>query len=372
MNFIISSGEFLKHLQLVGGVITNSILTILENFLLELKNNEIRITGSDGETMLQTIVNVSSDIPEGKIAVRAKLLIEVLKTFSEQLLKFQVRNQVLEIIDQSNNRYVISIDNPDLYPSFPTLSKTFNFTFYGYELSRAISKTLFAVGNDVIRPTMTGLFFEINQDVCNIVATDAHRLVKYTVKNCKSSSCFNFIMPKKPLILLKNFLVDAEGIVNIEFNDKNARFSYLNITWTCRLIDGKYPNYNMVIPNSNPNILRIQTSLFSKAVKRASYFSNKSNNQVCFKFKKNILQISAEDINFHNKADMQIECNYSGKDLTMAYNAKFLLEIISNIDTEELLMKMSTSNKPGIVQPFISNTNETNEDFLMLLMPLML
>lgn len=370
MNFIVSSGELLKYLQLVGGVITNSILPILENFLLELKNGQIKITGSDGETMLQSTINVNSEIQEGKIAVRAKLLIELLKTFNEQLLTFQVCNNVLEIVDQSNNYYFISLDNPDLYPSFPELIKTSNFTFYGNILAKAISKTLFAVGNDSIRPTMTGVFFEINQQGCNIVSTDAHRLVKYTMKNCQSNDFFSFIMPKKPLILLKNFLIDAKGIVNIEFNSKNACFSYLNVIWTCRLIDGKYPNYNMVIPQENPNILRIKTSLIANAVKRASYFSNKSNNQICFKLQNNILRIIAEDVNFHNKADIQIECNYSGEDLIISYNAKFLLEIISNIDTEELLIKMSTSHKPGIIKPVIYS-EDNNEDMLMLLMPLM-
>lgn len=369
MKFIISSGELLKYLQLVGGVITNSILTILENFLLELKNKKIKITGSDGETTLQTTINVISEIQEGKIVVQAKLLIEVLKTFNEQLLTFQVRNNLLEIIDQNNNYYFISLDNPDLYPSFPELKNTSNFTFCGNVLSKAISKTLFAVGNDAIRPTMTGVFFEISEQGCNIVSTDAHRLVKYTIKNCKSNYCFNFIMPKKPLILLKNFLSDTEEVVNIEFNSKNARFSYLNVTWICRLIDGKYPNYNMVIPDENPNILRIKTSVIANAVKRASYFANKSNNQIRFKLKNNILRILAEDINFHNKADMQILCSYSGEDLIIAYNAKFLLEMISNINTEELLIKMSTSNRPGIIKP-VTYTEE-NEDMLMLLMPLM-
>lgn len=369
MNFIVSSGELFKHLQLVGGVITNSILKILENFLLELKNGKIKITGSDGETTLQTTINVISEIQEGKIAVQAKLLIEVLKTFNEQLLKFQVKNNTLEIIDQNNNCYVISLDNYDLYPSPPELIKTSYFTFYGKMLSKAISKTLFAVSNDAIRPTMTGVFFEVSNQGCNIVSTDAQRLVKYTIKEIKSNYSFNFIMPKKPLILLKNFLIDAEEFVKIEFNSKNARFSYLNFTWICRLIDGKYPNYNMVIPDENPNICRIKTAIISNAVKRASYFSNKSNNQICFKLNNNTLRILAEDINFHNKADMQISCSYLGEDLTISYNAKFLLEMISNIDTEEVLIKMSTSNRPGIIQPVLST--ERNEDMLMLLMPLM-
>lgn len=368
MRFIVSSREFLSSLQLIGGVITtNPTLTILENFLLEIKNRTIKITASDGETTLQTTINVTAE-KEGRIVINAKLLLEVLKTFDDELLEFKIRQNILEIIDKNDN-YFINLENPDLYPSHPELKETTYFKFYGNLLSKVISKTLFAAGNDSIRPIMTGVLFEINQNGCNIVATDAHRLVKYTIKNCTSDDPFEFIMPKKPLILLKNALINASELVKIEFNSTNVCFTYLHTTWICRLIEGKYPNYNAVIPEENLNTLQIKTSTLANAIKRISYFANKSNLQVQFKFEGNILKISAEDTNFNNKAYMHLSCNYSGENLTIGYNSKFLLEMVSNVDTENLVLKMSTSNRPGVIKPISDNDNE---DMLMLVMPVMM
>lgn len=367
---MLSSGEFLKSLQLVGGVIINNpMLAILENFLLEIENGKIKITASDGETTLQTIMNLIDYKEKKKIVVKAKLLIEVLKTFSEKTLLFKVKNNLLEIIDESDN-YFIHLDDPNLYPSLIHLENTSRFKFCGNLLSKVISKTLFATGNDSIRPVMMGVLFSINEEGCDIVATDAHKLVKYTIKNITCKNSFEFIVPKKPLILLKNTLLDAEELVEVEFNEMNARFTYLNTTWICRLIDGKYPNYNAVIPKENPNILYVKTFLLSNAVKRASYFASTSNYQISFKLKNNILKIFSEDTNINNKANMQIPCRYSGEELTIAFNSKFLLEIINNINTENLVFKLSANNRPGIIKP-LSNVN-TNEDLLMLVMPVMI
>lgn len=370
MRFIVSSRDFLKSLQLVVGVIINHpTITILENFLFEIKDKKIIITASDGETILQTIMNDVLTEKEGKIAVQAKLLLELLKTFKDHSLTFTVNKNTLEIIDQTD-KYFINLDDPDLYPAIPKLEDTSFFYFDANLFSKIVSKILFAIGNDPIRPTMTGVLFEINEKECNVVATDAHRLIKYTIKNSTSNQPFEFIMPKKALILLKNALIDSDKFLKIEFNNINACFSYLNTTWICRLIDGKYPNYNVVIPEKSPNILQINTFMLANAVKRASYFSDKSSYKICFKLENNLLRILAEDTNFNNKANIKIFCNYSGENLTICYNSKFLLEMISNVDTEDLLLKMSTPNRPGIIE-LVDYDNNANENMLMLLMPVM-
>lgn len=368
MRFIVSSGELLKSLQLASSVIINNpTLAILENFLFELSEGNLKITGSDGETTLVTSLLVESS-DSGRIAVPAKMLLEVLKTFSEQPLTFKKEENLLEIIDETDN-YFINLDDVELFPNFPELDDCKEISFLGKTLSNVISKTIFATGNDPIRPIMTGVLFQVNENGCNIVATDAHRLVKYTINDISSEEPFEFIMPKKPLSLLKNSLYESDENVKIEFNNTNAKFTHKNTTWICRLIDGKYPNYNAVIPTENPNVLTINTSVFTNAVRRASFFANKSTHQIRFSLEGNTLKISAEDTNFNNKAEMVLPCDYSGEDMFIGFNSKFLLEMILNVGSEDLVLNMSTPNRAGIIKP-IGNTNE-NEELMMLVMPVM-
>lgn len=370
MKFIIPTEDFLKTLQLVNSVIINKpIISILENFLLEFKNKKIKITASDGETTLQSTLNLKRSNEELTILIQAKLLINVIKTFKNEILIFIVKNNILKIIDKENN-YCINLENPKLYPSLNIVNNIFNFKIQGSLLSKIISNTLFAAGNDAIRPIMNGVLIQLESDECNIVATDSHRLVKYTIKNIHSEKKIEFIMSKKPLILLKNSLINMSEFIDIEFDQINIQFKSINTIWTCRLIDGKYPNYKIVIPNNNNNILYIKTSLLVNSVKRVSLFANKSTNQIIFNIKNNLLQILAEDVNFNNKADMKITCKYSGEELNISFNVKFFLEMISNINTDNLIMKMSKSNAPVIIKPVLDF--KSNEDILMLIMPLMI
>ncbi|MCB9202339.1 MAG: DNA polymerase III subunit beta [Flavobacteriales bacterium] len=368
MRFIVSSGELLKALQLVGSVIINNpTMSILENFLFELSDGELTITGSDAETTLQTSISVESQ-DEGKLAVPAKMLLEVLKTFSEQPLTFKKQDSILEIIDETDN-YFINLDDTEIYPSIPEIYDSSEVVFTGGVLSNAINKTIFATGNDAIRPIMTGVLFQINDQQCNIVATDAHRLVKYSINDITSEEPIDLIIPKKPLNLLRNSLADSEEQVKIEFNQTNAKFTHKNTIWICRLIDGKYPNYNAVIPTENPNVLTINTSVFSNAVKRASFFANKSTHQVRLSIQGNSMRISAEDTSFNNKADMVLPCDYSGEDITIGFNSKFLLEMLSHLDSEDLTLEMSAPNRAGIIKPI--DGLEENQEILMLVMPVM-
>lgn len=371
MKFMVSSGELQKALQTVSGVISSSqSRPILENYLFELNGETLKITASDGETTLITELEVRSD-DLGKIAVPAKTFQDFVKTYGEQPLTLSVREnaegtgQQLEILDEKDN-FSVALDNANDYPEIPEFDASQSVKLPAGVLAEALSNTLFATSNDSLRPVMTGVLFQFKEDEANFVSTDSHRLVVYKRTDLKGEP-MEFIMPKKPLNIFKNVLANSNDDVTIEFNENMAKFSFGNNTWICRLIDGKYPNYSAVIPKENPNLLTINRSLLLNAIRRASIMSNKSTNQVRFKLSGNILHLHAEDTEFANKADMQIPCDYSGEDINIGFSSKFLTEMLSVLGSEDITMKMSQPNRPGIVEPV--DGLEDEEHILMLSMP---
>lgn len=307
----------------------------------------------------------------GKIAVPAKTFQDFVKTYGEQPLTLSVREnaegtgQQLEILDEKDN-FSVALDNANDYPEIPEFDASQSVKLPAGVLAEALSNTLFATSNDSLRPVMTGVLFQFKEDEANFVSTDSHRLVVYKRTDLKGEP-MEFIMPKKPLNIFKNVLANSNDDVTIEFNENMAKFSFGNNTWICRLIDGKYPNYSAVIPKENPNLLTINRSLLLNAIRRASIMSNKSTNQVRFKLSGNILHLHAEDTEFANKADMQIPCDYSGEDINIGFSSKFLTEMLSVLGSEDITMKMSQPNRPGIVEPV--DGLEDEEHILMLSMP---
>ncbi len=372
MKFIVASGELQKALQIVSGVISSSqSRPILENFLFELDNEILKITASDGETTLITSVGVKSD-DSGKIAVPAKMFQEVIKSFGDQPLTFSVKESesgeggLLEILDEKDN-YFVALDNAEDYPELPEFDAAQKVTIASGVLADALSNTLFATSNDSLRPVMTGVLFQFSDKETNFVSTDSHRLVVYKRTDVTSEEPVEFIMPKKPLSIFKNILSSSNDDVLIEFNENMAKFTFGENVWICRLIDGKYPNYSAVIPKENPNVLTINRNLLLSSIRRASIFSNKSTNQVRFKLSGNVLHLHAEDTEFANKADMQIPCNYNGEDINIGFSSKFLTEMLSVLGADDITLKMSQPNRPGIVEP-VDGLDE-NEHILMLSMP---
>ena len=372
MKFIVASGELQKALQIVSGVISSSqSRPILENFLFELDNEILKITASDGETTLITSVGVKSD-DSGKIAVPAKMFRDVIKSFGDQPLTFSVKESesgeggLLEILDEKDN-YFVALDNAEDYPELPEFDAAQKVTIASGVLADALSNTLFATSNDSLRPVMTGVLFQFSDKETNFVSTDSHRLVVYKRTDVTSEEPVEFIMPKKPLSIFKNILSSSNDDVLIEFNENMAKFTFGENVWICRLIDGKYPNYTAVIPKENPNVLTINRNLLLSSIRRASIFSNKSTNQVRFKLSGNVLHLHAEDTEFANKADMQIPCNYNGEDINIGFSSKFLTEMLSVLGADDITLKMSQPNRPGIVEP-VDGLDE-NEHILMLSMP---
>ncbi len=372
MKFIVSSGLLQKHLQQISGVLNSSnTLPILDNFLYALDKGKLTISASDTESIVTTTLPINESKNDGKIAIPAKILLETLKTFSEQPLTFIIddKNFGIEIVSDYGKYKLTGFDGEE-YPKIPILDKSKSFTINASALQDAINKSIFATGNDELRPVMSGVFFQLGKEGITFVATDAHKMVRYRRSDLKAANEGAFIVPKKPLNLLKNILTDENENVKISYNENNAFFELGNITVMCRLIDGRYPNYEAVIPVDNPNKLTISRSALLNSVRRVSIFSNKTTHQVRLKITGSELQISAEDVDFANEANERLSCQFDGEDMEIGFNARFLSEMLSNLDSENVSVEMSAPNRAGILVP--SENGKGKEDILMLVMPVML
>ena len=370
MKFIVSSTYLLKQLQVLGGVINNSnTLPILDNFLFELNNSKLTISASDLETTMSSTIDVESD-SEGSVAIPAKLLLDTLKTFPEQPLTFIVEDNNTVEISSNHGKYALAYANGEEFPNAVTIENPSSTTLMGDILATAISKTIFAAGNDDLRPVMSGVFFQLSTENITFVATDAHKLVKYTRNDVSANETSEFIMPKKPLNLLKGILAGMEDDVLIEYNESNAKFTFDNSVLICRFIDGKYPNYEAVIPKENPNKLTIGRTQFLNSVKRVSIFSNKTTHQIRLKIAGAELNISAEDIDYSNKAEERLTCDYQGDDMQIGFNSRFLSEMLGNLSSDDVALEMSLPNRAGILTPL--DGLDEGEQVTMLVMPVML
>ena len=370
MKFIVSSTYLLKQLQVLGGVINSSnTLPILDNFLFELNNSKLTVSASDLETTMSSSIDVESD-SECSIAVPAKLLLDTLKTFPEQPLTFIVEDNNTIEISSNHGKYALAYANGEEFPKAVELDNPSSTIISGDILATAISKTIFAAGNDDLRPVMSGVFFQFSTESLTFVATDAHKLVKYTRSDVSATETAEFIMPKKPLNLLKGILLGSEDDVVIEYNDSNAKFVFDNSVLICRLIDGKYPNYEAVIPKENPNKLTIARTQFLNSVRRVSIFSNKTTHQIRLKIAGAELNISAEDIDYSNKAEERLTCDYQGDDMQIGFNSRFLTEMLNNLSSDDVQLEMSLPNRAGILTPI--DGLDDGENVTMLVMPVML
>ena len=363
MKFIVSSSSLLKHLQQINGVINaNTVLPILEDFLFDIQEKKLSVTATDLETVMRVHMDIESKA-NGKVCIPAKILIDSLKNIADQPLTFGIE------ITSDNGKYKVMGENPDNFPKEPAADDTTGFTMTSGALVTAINKTLFAVSTDDLRPAMTGVFFELAKDGVQFVATDAHRLVRYKRTDAKASKVDSFIVPKKPLNLLKNALPDNDDEINISYNSNHLFVSHGDIQMVCRLIDARFPDYKVVIPADNPYHLVVNKNDFQNALRRVSVFSNKSTNQVALSITGSELQMASQDVDFSFEGNERMNCQYNGEDLQIAFNAKFLIEMLNAADTSDVRVELSTPTKAGLVKP---SEQAENEDLMMLVMPLML
>jgi len=374
MKFVVSSTELLTHLSSISKVISSkSTMPILDNFLFDLADTELTITASDLESTLITGIELDNTEGSGSIAVPAKLLIDTLKEFPEQPLTFQINldNFGIEIFSD-NGKYSIVGQSGEDFPELPEIKEesATSITIKPRTLLRGIEKTLFATADDELRPVMNGIFIELSPENIKFVASDAHKLVRYSRDEKAGEIESSFILPKKPASLLRNLLPKEEYGVKLEFDEKNAVFSMSKYRIICRLLEGNYPSYNSVIPVNNSNKMVIDRLSFYNTLRRVSVFSNQASNLVKLSISDNILEVSAQDIDFSISAVERINCEYEGDDIEIGFKSTFLLEILSNLSANDVRLEMSDPSRAGLILP--AETEEDEEDILMLLMPMMI
>ena len=370
MKFIVSSSALLKQLSAINGVITtNPIVPILENFLFEIAEGKLKITASDLQTSMITELDVEAK-DSGKIAIPARILLDTLKNLPEQPVTFSIDKDTygVELISD-NGRYKLSGENAADFPKVTSVNNGDKLDLSSEILYRAIANTIFVASNDDLRPAMTGVYVEIGESSTTFVATDGHRLVRYRRVDVASADTNTVIIPKKALNLLKSTLPADNTVVSVELTPSNAFFSFNNIEMICRLIDERFPDYENVIPVENPNKMTIEREQLLNSLKRISIYANKTTHQVRLKISGSQLLISAEDLDFSNEANEKLACEYNGNDMEIGFNAKFLMEMLNNLDSKIVNLEMSESNKAGLLIP---ETADENENVLMLVMPVML
>lgn len=372
MKFIVSSSVLLRNLSALSGVISSSnTLPILDDFLFELKNDLLFVTASDLETTMTVSIPLSKAEEPGAVTIPAKILLDTMKTFSDIPVVFDINPESLLVeISAGEGKYKMSGHSSDEFPQTPSLDGTSSLSVSAGVLVDAINKTVFATGSDELRPVMSGVYCELSPDHLTFVATDAHKLVRYRRTDARSEQVTAFILPKKPLNQLKGILANKDFNVNIEYTQTNALFTFEDFRLICRLIDGKYPNYEAVIPTNNPYVLTVDRNQLLNSIKRVALFANQSTHQVRFRLSGKELILSAEDIDFSNEARERLTCSYEGEDMEIGFNSRFLQDMITNIDTEQVKFEMSAPNRAGLIMPIDHENQE--EDILMLVMPVML
>jgi DNA polymerase-3 subunit beta len=369
MKFIVSSNALLKQLQVINGVISsNTVLPILEDFLFDIDKNRLTILASDLETLMKVHLDIEAK-EAGRVCIPAKILVDTLKNLPDQPLTINVDANYGIEITSDNGKYKIMGENPDSFPKESTPDETGHFEISSSAFLNMISKAIIAVSNDDLRPAMTGVFFELDPKGLTAVATDAHRLVKIRRKDASCPKNDSFVVPKKPLNLLKNTLPDTSETLQVSYNDKQLFVNHPNIQLVCRLIDARFPDYRVVIPEQNPYLMTVNRTEFQSALRRVSVYSNKSTNQVALSITGSELQLTAQDVDFSFEGNERMTCRYDGEDLQIAFNAKFLVDLLGCSSSEEVRLELSSPSRAGIVRPV---EEEPDEELLMLVMPLML
>lgn len=372
MKFIVSSTALSSHLQAVSRVINSkNALPILDCFLFDLQDGTLSVTASDSETTMVTSLEVNESDADGRFAVTAKTLLDALKEIPEQPLAFDINIGTLEInVQYQNGKYSLMGQSADEFPQLTQLGdNAVRVEIDAEVLLNGINRSVFATADDELRPVMNGIYFDITTDDITMVASDGHKLVRCKTFAAHGNERAAFILPKKPANLMKNLLAREQGTVMIEFDERNAVFTLENYRMVCRLIEGRYPNYNSVIPQNNPYKVTVDRQSLIGALRRVSIFSSQASSLIKLRLSNNQITISAQDIDFSTSAEETQTCQYDGNDMSIGFKSTFLLDILSNISAEEVVIELADPSRAGVIIPV---EQEEKEDLLMLLMPMML
>ena len=372
MRFTVSSTALSSKLNTLSRVINSkNALPILGDFVFDINGQTLNLTASDIENTMKTSVELNENDGEGRFAIDSHSLLEAVKGFSEQPITFDADQQSnLVKITYQNGLFSLPIENADEYPATPSLGEAASTIVISNQLlAENINRSIFATAQDELRPVMNGIFFDLTADCLAVVASDGHKLVRNKIFTIKSDVPASFILPKKPAALLKNILGKDGGDIIVRFDDRNAEINYGDGTLQCRLIEGRYPNYNSVIPQNNTNELRVDRGSLLSALRRVQPFANDSSNLIRFHVEGSTLQLDAEDYDFSKTATERMTCEYNGKAMSIGFKGSSFIEVLSNFDTPEVIIQLSDPSRAGLVLP---SEQPENQDVLMLMMPMLI
>lgn len=372
MNFTLSSTALSSKLTALSRVINSkNSLPILSDFVFEIEGNTLHLTASDSENMMKTSVELTESDGDGKFAIGNHDLLEAVKGFSEQPITFSINQQEnIARINYQNGHFALPIDNADEFPQAQEIgANATTITIASNVLADNINRSIFATAQDELRPVMNGIYFDLTPECLAVVATDGHKLVRNKIFNINNEVSTSFILPKKPATLLKNLLSKDGGDVTIRFDERNAEINYGDGIITCRLIEGRYPNYNSVIPQNNPNQISIDRVTLLSALRRVQPFANDSSNLIRFHIENGVLQLDAEDYDFSKTATEKMSCEYNGQPMSIGFKGSSFIEILSNFDSQEIMIHLADPSRAGLVLP---SEQPENQDVLMLMMPMLI
>ena len=372
MRFTLSSTALSSKLNALSKVINSkNALPILGDFVFEISDNTLKLTASDSENVMKTQLQLTESDGNIRFAIGNHDLLEAIKGFSEQPITFDVnQEQNLVKISYQNGLFTLPIENADEFPMTQPVSDFANtIVIPNAILAENINRSLFATAQDELRPVMNGIYFDLNADCLAVVASDGHKLVRNKILSVKSEQPSSFILPKKPANLLKNLLGKDGGDVTIRFDERNAEINYGDGTIQCRLIEGRYPNYNSVIPQGNPNELRVDRLSLLAALRRVQPFANDSSNLIRFHVEGGTLQLDAEDSDFSKTATERMTCEYNGNPMSIGFKGSSFIEVLNNFDCPEVIILLADPSRAGLVLP---SEQPEKQDVLMLMMPMLI
>ena len=372
MRFTLSSTALSSKLNALSRVINSkNSLPILADFLFDIQDNVLYLTASDSENVMKTQLELNESDGYGRFCISSHDLLEAVKGFSEQPITFDVDQSTnIAKITYQNGLFSLPVENADEFPTPQGISEGANeIVISNSLLAENINRTLFATAQDELRPVMNGIYFDLTPECLAIVASDGHKLVRNKVLNIHSDSPAAFILPKKPASLLKSLLGKDGGDVVIRFDERNAQINYDEGEIICRLIEGRYPNYNSVIPQNNPNQLTVDRLAMLAALRRVQPFANDSSNLIRFHVEGGTLQLDAEDYDFSKTATERLSCEYNGTPMSIGFKGSSFIEILSNFDCENVNIQLADPSRAGLVLP---SEQPENQDVLMLMMPMLI
>ena len=372
MRFTVSSTALSSKLNALSRVINSkNSLPILADFVFDINNGMLQLTASDSENVMTTQLELTDVDGYGRFAVGNHDLLEAVKGFSEQPLTFDIDQQAnIAKISYQNGLFSLPVESADEFPMAQKVSESaIEIVIPNSLLAENINRTLFATAQDELRPVMNGIYFDLTPDHLAVVASDGHKLVRNKVFTIKSDQPAAFILPKKPANLLKNLLGKDGGDVTIRFDERNAEINYGDGTLQCRLIEGRFPNYNSVIPQNNPNEMHVDRLGLLAALRRVQPFANGSSNLIRFHVEGSTLQLDAEDYDFSKTATERMSCDYNGNPMSIGFKGSSFIEVLSNFDCPEVIIQLADPSRAGLVLP---SEQPENQDVLMLLMPMLI